>query len=309
MKFRKYPSLISPKVVDKARLDRNEIYRRSEKIHGANFCLAVNYDSHHFQSRNNILPMEDECPLSKPFLALRDLVTPELIEHLRNLFEEYPAEAIYAYGEFFGHKVQKMNYRANLENRKEIKLFNVVMDCGDYGIVVGWDNFSQFIPEEYRVKSTGVGSLDELLEEDFKDESEYGGHTEGDVLVPFYDYQVGIDQDTGSFQGFKGVKKKTEAFLEKTPSGKTPAELEKLSHLNKIKEELAEYVTEARVRNVLSHDLLEITKANFGKIISLMIVDIKKEYENVNNHSKEDINLAIKKLGAIIAQLLTNMAD
>ena len=107
------------------------------------------------------------------------------------------------------------------------------------------------------------------------------------------------------------LKNKNEAFKEISghKDGFLPKENIKLSdNGNKLLEEILTYITENRLRNVLSH-IGAVTDKDFGKIMGLMNKDIIEDFlknndEEFNNLDKKERKFIQKRMGSETSQLL-----
>ena len=101
------------------------------------------------------------------------------------------------------------------------------------------------------------------------------------------------------------LKNKNPKFIEKTRKKKKVKE-ELPQHIKDRIESVSQYVTENRLRNVLSHGL-EIGQKDFGKIMKAFVLDIIEEYEKENGSIH--LGLEDKKEAKIISKALNKMCS
>ena len=95
------------------------------------------------------------------------------------------------------------------------------------------------------------------------------------------------------------IKNKSAQFLEKSRVKKVNIQVDIPEAVKKAIEEVSQFITEARVNNVISH-LGEVTAKDVGNIIGLVAKDVledyKKEYNTLNLLEKVEEKMVTKEL-------------
>lgn len=125
---------------------------------------------------------------------------------------------------------------------------------------------------------------------------------EGNVLIPAIPFYFG--------NGSRVIlKNKNEKWSEKAAKKKVSKDLIKMSDEQKLLvAELSSYITENRLRNVISK-LGEVTQKDFGKLQGLFTQDILEDYQkdadiSVPNLDRNEWKMINKEVGKIAAGLI-----
>lgn len=306
MNFLKYPSLKNHYVLGKSRrilYAYNDVWYSTEKIHGANISIIVSKDTDKvgLAKRSGFITIDD-----KSFNGFKTWVAEqgnELVDSMKSFLNWEGVTQVHAFGEYFGAKVQKMNYEICKKGQVDVKLFNIILeyDNGTIHYVVSRDMVDKYIPTEYLVPVSSKKTLKELVEGDLETQSIYGGISEGQVYQPLKGYIINEDFH------FYGVKHKTKEFAEVSKSPKSPKEkVEYTPEFLNLVEDVSRYITGNRLDNVISHGDFELENKNIGNIMLAMKQDIVKEYLNEveTNYSDKDIFSAVNKNNSLIALLI-----
>lgn len=299
----KYPSLTNHYVVGKNRVLRgalDKLWYQTEKIHGANASFAYDGENVTINSRRAKLGDNDFVGM---FSELKHELENESFVSMLKKLKTDKVEVVYVFGEVFGAGVQNMKYDLNVNRQKGFKVFNVILKLTDEEdlLVLGMRDLQSVVPQEYLCAVRKVDTLRNLLEQELEVDSEYGGSREGNVYKLYDSYLYDNTNDT-----YMGVKHKHEIFAEVRPvkvDSRTPEE-------RKLSDDVARYVTEARLVNVLSHGGFELTKSNVGNIIKGMQEDILNEYLRENPEAdKADVQFAVRRSGSKIGPLVVSLIE
>lgn len=299
----KYPSLTNHYAVGKNRVLRgalDKLWYQTEKIHGANASFAYDGENVTINSRRAKLGDND---LVGMFSNLKhELENESFVSMLKELKTD-KVEVVYVFGEVFGTGVQNMKYDLNTNRQKGFKVFNVILKLTDEEdlLVLGMRDLQSVVPQEYLCAVRKVDTLRNLLKQELEVDSEYGGNREGNVYKLYDSYLYDNTNDT-----YMGVKHKHEAFAEVRPvkvDSRSPEEV-------KLADDVARYVTEARLVNVLSHGGFELTKSNVGNVVKAMQEDILNEYLRENPEADKDaVQFAVRRSGSKVGSLVVSLIE
>lgn len=309
MEFIKYPSLANSYKLSRQAIAMKDMeWYATEKIHGSNVSIVL--DDHlnvKVAKRTSFLNDQD-----KPFFRMNQFVedNPRLVNQLAYFLDAVGAKQVNAYGEFFGFKVQPLQYDITKEKLTSFRMFNIIAVFEDKKVVYPRTELGDYIDDEYLVPITKEGTLHELLKEELPVDSIYGGVSEGQVYQPAFSYVL-----TDKSQ-FVGIKRKTKEFTEVAhhPVPKEPKEKDSVEFLELI-EDIARYVTKNRMINVLSHGEFELENENIGKMMIAFKEDAVKEYmRDVEPIQSETvvlsaINRSNREIAMIIKELINEKAQ
>lgn len=267
--FLKYPSLINSSKFAGGIWRKwgseilNQDFYATEKLHGANFNVSYNGEEVKFGKRNGFLEVEEN------FFNHEALFTNYDLQPLIDFYEKNSFEAVTIFGEYYGAGVQDMGYEANVNNITDFKVFNVVGQVDKTNLtIIGYDEMISVFGVKNVVPFIEKGKIFELLDVlDMEAKSKLGGVSEGYVIQPYGERSYVLNGD------FYGVKHKTEAFSEVSPS-KTAGIVKNTSVLF----DLERYVTENRLNNLLSKGDLDL-KSDRLAIVEAYLDDVFAEYE------------------------------
>ena len=267
MEFQKYSSLENAyrqKYVDLCLELGIPKWVATEKVHGANFSFIVD---------GKVTPAKRTSVLDKNEHGAYDFYgcTP-VVERYENSVKElaeFIGEPVQIFGELFGQGVQKeINY-----GEKDFIVFDIQKQDGTF---IPWHAVKELcamfdIPV---VPEIAVGTLPELLDLSPDFESIVAGNgdkAEGLVLKP-------AEEDVRLGSGSRPIiKNKSKAFSEKKEKvAKKPYVMPE--HLVAIYQDFSQYITENRLKNVLSK-IGTVTQKDFGKLTGEFVKDAKDEFE------------------------------
>ncbi|UNI74693.1 RNA ligase II [Acinetobacter phage AB-Navy97] len=259
-----------------------------EKIHGTNFSVVITADSIKPAKRSGFIGETEKFfgyeDLMKDLIDVFEAIQSDLVANVPSF------KSMQIFGEYAGEGIQKeVDY-----GPKSFYVFDIYMDAPDAGFSHGWwadDKVQEFC--DYRglkiAPLIARGTLEQLLKlpVEFDSivpsltwENMYNVHpqpapkdnvAEGLVIKP----NTPMFLRSGSRLA---IKYKTDKFKEKgkskLPKIPTPLPPEDLELLSKF----SEYVTKARISNVVSH-IGEVTTKDFGKVMGLTMKDIFEEAE------------------------------
>lgn len=259
-----------------------------EKIHGTNFSVIITKDS--IQAAKRSGPIGE---LEK-FFGYEDLMAdlnPVFLDVQKMLKEKDDGwNSIQIFGEYAGGGIQKeVDY-----GEKSFYVFDIYLDAPGAGFSHGWwpDSSVEMFCDHHGLKIAplvGRGTLEQMLKLPVEFDTIVPSLTWDNMysmhLIPAAGDNIGeglvIKPNEPMFlpNGSRiAIKYKTDKFKEKgkakAPKIPTPLPPEDLELLSKF----SEYVTAARVSNVVSH-IGEITSKDFGKVMGLTMRDIFVEAE------------------------------
>lgn len=322
--FHKYPSIENAGLEEfinkiKAHGYANKKYCITEKIHGANTQICYNLKTNEFEYGKRTSALGDDekfYNVQQIFDNIKDNII-DLAELLLDRAKK-DIETVIVYGEIFGGtyphkevsrdknatKVQKgVYYSPKNEWRAFDVAYTIVGDTRTY-FLCSFDFFS--LCAEAGVEAVPIlkitDSLDEALEFPNNNESiiyqqfnlpKIPNNTmEGVVIRPW-------EEDLWMGQSRVIIKNKSVQFLEKSRAKKVNIQVDISEAVKKAIEEVSQFITEARVNNVISH-LGEVTAKDVGNIIGLVAKDVledyKKEYNTLNLLEKVEEKMVTKEL-------------
>lgn len=329
MKFRKFDSIDNitrQKTIDYIIMNgyANKEWVQTLKIHGANYSFWCNGDEVLRGKRSGFIKGES-------FYGDNNF---DYSENVMEIFKwaKSSYENITLYGEIYGGKydhpdVPKVNGAVQVQ--KEVQyiphndfiMFNVLLN----GEFLSWDAV-RVIGNKFGIKTVpelARGTFQDLIQNDvvFLDpiHKEFGlppiddNYAEGWVMAPVHPLFTPVGQRIV-------LKGKNPAMSEKSKRTKKPKVDLILSDEEKaLLEEISQYVTENRLRNVLSHGEIEtVTSKDFGKLLGLFAKDIlddyKKDYpgvlEEMDNKDRKRITKYLNKISAeLIRANFVNIID
>jgi len=273
------------------------IFIATEKLHGTNFSFLVSKNKIKHCSRNNVLNYDTKFfnhrSLDKYHDKLRKLYN---LINVKKINDGELDCVIQVYGEYVGPGVQKgIDY-----GEEDFYLFDIKVN-GKYipfTSVIYYSDVLDFklVPVIY------VGTLEECLQQDNDFNSRIlfkaDNVCEGVVIKP-------LDEVLYLPTGERLIiKNKNDKWAEKA---KMPKRIKNPLTAN-VKNQLAEltpFVTENRVNNVISKDVMwqDIDNSKFGKLIQAVIEDICEEAEK----TEEDIKPIKKFLSREVAKVVRSV--
>lgn len=304
MVFIKYPSLTNSDTIDLdhyALVDPRVTWRATEKIHGMNVSIAVEYDGNtrkvSWNSRNRTISgagssMVDAHDM-RQFQGLIDFTEahPAFTYMLMGLGWQVAKTTPYttiAFGELYGAGVQHMDYAENKNGTTSIRFYNVFVEYAGKLVKVDDTLFRTYFKEygyeyeDFLVPIIAQGTLEELLNMPDADimKSRLGGDAEGVVYQPITGYEVKPHE-------FYGIKRKLPAFAERKPVKKP--QVRTTAEDLQIAQAVESRITVQRVHNILSHGDIQADRKNMGLLVKAVQADIMSEKE------REQPNLDIDK--------------
>lgn len=304
MNFLKYPSLTNHYAIGKEKrilAQLEEAYYSTEKIHGANVSIVLDQTGNvDFAKRSGFIEADD-----KQFNRFVQLAKnkQQLIHELESFLDWQGVTQVHAFGEYFGSKVQNMDYDLNKNQEVAIKIFNVILEYenGVIHYVVSRGEVEKYISHPYLTPTEEISTLRHFLKEDPTEDSIYGGYSEGLVYQPLHGYIL-----DDSFR-FLGVKHKTDKFNEvsNNPINPKPKTEHTLEFMNLVSD-VSRYITVNRLTNVLSHGDIELITKNIGKLMIALKEDVVTEYmrETDTQFSESDVLSALRACDKDIAKMI-----
>lgn len=286
MHFIKYPSLINFYSIAKNRdvvdcLDKE--YYATEKIHGSNIQVCITDKKEVLVGKRSAY-ITDE----KPYSIVYEMLTDEFIESIYEYIKNNNLKRVIIYGELFGSGIQRMDYDLNKENKKGIRFFDFFEVEQDNAIYSNLKSFQTLVPEDMRTPIIKVDLLKNLINDELKKESYYGGSmSEGNVYKPYVDRYCLCKSGTDK-RYYPVVKHKHKDFSEvKNVSQKEVIILseDEIAAIDLVDN----YNTKNRVKNVLSKGDVELIDKNIGIIIKKTQEDIFKELTAENENIDEEL--------------------
>jgi Rnl2 family RNA ligase len=338
--FKKYTSideksrkLTLDKYVTRGYTDQDWVV--TTKIHGANFSVVMSNNDIKYARRTGVIPEGEkfygherviEKHLDK-FKSVRRLT----LDHF-NLGNEY---TIQLYGELFGGayphpEVPKVQDISKVQDKVwycpdiDFFPFDIYVRLNDEEhFPVDHDVFEEIVQEagfEVFAKALFVGSFEECLDypNAYPDPIHkfYGlpeiddNICEGNVLKPL----KACCEPSGSRVI---LKTKNERFTERKRVPKERKPITVSDEAQKVVQVADEYITENRLRNVLSH-MGQVTQKDFGKLLGMFSQDVRKDMEgddpeifsNIEKDEKKRVNKTINDACAsFIRKSFVNIID
>ncbi len=333
MKFTRYNSIENTyrtKFVDQVRqhLPDDEIYAVSEKIHGANISWWWTKDGIKCGSRNKFLEEGTNFYNWEQVLEKYRLNIQNVIQKIIEDRGDTPTEVIF-YGEIYGGNYPHDKVKA-VDHAQQVQSKVYYCPHNDYyGFDIKVDDIYLPVDEVNRLYETcGIpyartlceGTLDTCL----KYPNEYittlpkkhnvplieDNMCEGNVIRPKHPafLPLGIHQYGGSRIIFKNKNKR---FVERTHTKRNKLDRENMENNeipNKVYKSIIDYVTENRLRNILSK-IGRVTHRDFGQILRDMKQDVQEDFDKDHISeweplNKSDTKYVHKRLNNYIASLI-----
>jgi len=303
------------------------------KIHGANFSMYADSNGVKCSKRTSWLS-EDENFFNFQKVRNRYLVRVNLArEIILNMFNLDEDTTVQIYGELFGGRYP----HPDVEPVQGVKMVqNKVWYCpdvdffpfdiyirGEKSTPMSYDNFVKVMDEAgftLYAKALHVGTFEECLDypNDYPDPTykHYGlpeiegNICEGNVLKPL----VSICDPCGSRVI---LKSKNEKFTERKRVPKERKPVVVSEEAQRVTQVADEYITENRLRNVLSH-IGEISQKEFGKLMGAFAQDVRKDmlkdestiFEKLEKSEEKRVNKTINNACAsFIRKHFVNIID
>ena len=257
---------------------RNETYVLQEKIHGANVSWVFEPDgTMSIAKRGSIIKDENFYNHKLMYELYGDVII---------LLRDYAYDnncSMNIYGEWFGEGIQKgVNYGPG----KQLRFFDVIVNDVLLTPFEVDDLFSLLNIEDMMVPVLGQvdtlrKALDFPIEKVVTDIYPEGKSTiEGIVIKPYYNTFFEFNDPDGPSTKLGStfyLKKKSDEFKEKQSKKRKPG-VNQPPHVERIKNNFSDYITENRLSNVFSkHGEIQSDK-DIGKYIKLMLEDAKEEF-------------------------------
>lgn len=295
MEFKKYNSLENAyrqKFIDQCHELGVDEWVALEKVHGANFSFVV--------GDGGVIPAKRSGPVELNEHGNYDFYgCHPIVEKYRDravMVSEVVGKSVQIFGELYGEGVQKgVDY-----GPKDFVAFDIMTEDGTYLAwpIVCYLCDSVGIP---KAPVLGTGTLTEMLEispEFFSAISPRDDQkAEGVVIKP---WQKDVRFGNGSRPI---IKNKSQAFSEKKEKvAKKPYVMPE--NLVEIYQDFCQYITENRLRNVLSK-VGEVSQKDFGKVSGAFVKDAKDEFERDEYEiNKDDWKGISKSVGKEASNLI-----
>lgn len=297
----KYPSIENHFNVNKSRkimawIDKT--FYATEKIHGSNLQIKIIPEDTLYFSRNRELDNDD--PFYTRLIGASN--TPEIIGRAKTYMWQTDSDEIYIFGELYGAGIQNMQYKENLENKQQFRVFDVFVTKNGKMRTLSQTELYTLFDEHLRVPDMNItGTLKELISHELDTESKLGGKTEGLVYKPVESQNLEL-QD-GSILNYVAVKHKTEEFTEikampKEKKAMCDADL-------KFIEDISRYFTMPRLESVISKLAIDLDIRNLSQIIPTYLDDVKTDYLTTENPEYFNEKL-LNKQAHLVAKLVKN---
>ena len=270
----KYPSIENHFNISKSRKIMawiNRLFYATEKIHGANMQIQLDNSGFAYFSRNRQLDNTD------PFYnrLLNSSNTKTILEIAEKYFNDNNLDELHIFGELYGAGIQNMQYKENLDNVQQFRVFDVFITENGHMRTLSQSELYDLFDETLRVPDVNITkSLAELIKDELDNNSRLGGETEGLVYKPVESQE--LDLQDGSITNYVAVKHKTERFAEikSKPKVKTEMAIEDVDFVNNI----SRYFTMSRLEGLLGKLAIEPSMQNLSKIIPAYLEDVKNDY-------------------------------
>lgn len=280
MQFTKFSSLentYNKKLIDKIVYEGLDsgTWMVTSKIHGANFSFWYNGSDFQVASRTQFV--------DGTFFGCQGVIN----MHQQNFIDWYHrnyhnGETVVIYGELFGNGIQKeVNYGEKKFRAFDVMIDGKVLDKVSAQFVVADAGF-EFVPVLFIGDFESCLQVNNVYRSLFTPADHEGdNYEEGNVIEPV---------EIKHFRTGKRVylKNKTTMFSEKNRGVDFSKEKVYLSeNAVKILDQVSEYITENRVRNVLSK-MGVLTEKQFGSLLGQTMKDVIEEFEK-----ETEINLKL----------------
>lgn len=317
LEFKKYPKLTNHYNIEKERVFGNwmsELYYSDEKIDGSNTQMAFLIENNKIKdtkvgSRNHFIEADDKNNIAKVY-SFVDKVK----EAIEFNIDKLPKDCVVrVFGEIFGAKIQQTKYDVTKDGNVDYRIFDVFIELPNddtyvlgqsdlHKLLVNLDETTNYLKNIYL--SSDADTLHDKLNHSLLDKSHYGDILcEGEVYHPFntFKYTYGTT--------FPVVKRKHEEFMEvsRKPRKKKKKTSVASPELIELTDKVADYVTERRLDNILSHGDVSLEPKNIGLLIKEMNKDINEEYLKENpDTDKSLLEQALRRLNKDIALTVKN---
>lgn len=317
LEFKKYPKLTNHYNIKKERVFDNwmgELYYSDEKIDGSNTQMAFLIENNKIKdtkvgSRNRFIEAEDKNNIAKVY-SFVDKVK----EAIEFNIDKLPKDCVVrVFGEIFGAKIQQTKYDVTKDGNVDYRIFDVFVELPNddtyvlgqsdlHKLLINLDKTTSYLKNIYL--SSDADTLQDKLEDSLLDKSHYGDILcEGEVYHPLdtFKYTYGTT--------FPVVKRKHEEFMEVSRKPRKKKKRTKVAspELIELTDKVADYVTERRLDNILSHGDISLELKNIGLLIKEMNKDINEEYLKENPDTDESLlEQALRRLNKDIALTVKN---
>lgn len=292
----KYPNIENHFNVNKSRkimawIDKT--FYATEKIHGSNLQIKLTPDNIQYFSRNRELDNED--PFYTRLIGASN--TPVIIETAKNYMQDNSLEEVYIFGELYGAGIQNMQYKENLNNTQQFRVFDIFIVKDSKMRTLSKSEFYALFDASLRIPNMNItGTLKELISNELDTNSKLGGKTEGLVYKPVESQNLEL-QD-GSILNYVAVKHKTKEFTEIKAM---PKEKKQMCDADiKFIEDISRYFTMPRLESVISKLAIELDIRNLSQIIPAYLNDVKEDYLKTENPTYFNEKLLNKQAGLVV---------
>lgn len=292
----KYPSIENNFNVNKSRkimawIDKT--FYATEKIHGSNLQIKLTPDNIQYFSRNRELNNED--PFYTRLIGASN--TPVIIETAKKYMQDNSLEEVYIFGELYGAGIQNMQYKENLENIQQFRVFDIFIVKDGNMRTLSQSEFYTLFDQSLRVPDMNItGTLKELISNELDTNSKLGGKTEGLVYKPVDAQELKLQDD--SILNYIAVKHKTEEFTEIKAM---PKEKKQMCDTDiKFIEDVSRYFTMPRLESLISKLAIELDIRNLSQIIPAYLNDVKEDYIKTENPAYFNEKLLNKQAGLVV---------
>lgn len=292
----KYPSIENHFNINKSKkimawIDKT--FYATEKIHGSNLQIKIMPNSIDYFSRNRELDNED--PFYTRLIGASN--TPIIIDTAKKYMQDNSLEEMYIFGELYGAGIQNMQYKENLENTQQFRVFDIFVVKDGNMRTLSQSEFYTLFNESLRVPDMNItGTLKELISNELSTDSKLGGKTEGLVYKPVESQNLEL-QD-GSILNYIAVKHKTEEFTEIKAM---PKEKKEMCDADiKFIADVSRYFTIPRLESVISKLAIELDIRNLSQIIPAYLNDVKEDYIKTENPTYFNEKLLNKQAGLVV---------
>lgn len=301
----KYPSIENHYNISKSKkimawIDKQ--FYATEKIHGSNQQIKLDKSGFTFFSRNRQLDASDDFYTKMS----NSSNTKKILEIAKEYFEDNNLEEMYIFGELYGSGIQHMQYKENLDNVQQFKVFDVFITKNNQMRTLSQSELYSLFDEILRVPDMNItDSLSKLIKNELDNASKLGGETEGLVYKPVESQELEL-QD-GSVINYVAVKHKTEKFTEikSAPKAKLEMATADIEFINNV----SRYFTMSRLEGLLGKLAIEPSLTNLNQIIPAYIADVKEDYIRTETPSYFNEKLLNKQAGQVaklVKELLAN---
>ena len=292
----KYPSIENHFNVNKSKkimawIDKT--FYATEKIHGSNLQIKLTPNNIQYFSRNRELDNEDSFHTR----LIGASNTPVIIETAKKYMQDNSLEEVYIFGELYGAGIQNMQYKENLKNIQQFRVFDIFIVKDGNMKTLSQAEFYALFDKSLRVPDMNItGTLKELISNELDTNSKLGGKTEGLVYKPVESQNLEL-QD-GSISNYVAVKHKTEEFTEIKAMSKEKKEM--CDADIKFIDDVSRYFTMPRLESLISKLAIELDIRNLSQIIPAYLNDVKEDYLKTENPAYFNEKLLNKQAGLVV---------